>query len=95
LAVSSGIAVFLPGPGVVLNASKGEAARGQADITPDDFALIPVVMNEFDTAIHEATDRMGNKKILFVKKVNGKVYTASVERGNNQIGVITLWKTIA
>jgi hypothetical protein len=24
--------------------------------------------------------------------VNGTVYTASIERGNNQIGVITLWK---
>jgi hypothetical protein len=69
--------------------------RGQVDITPEDFAFIPAVMNEFDTAIHEDTDRMGNKKILFVKKVNGNVYTASIERGNKQIGVITLWKTKA
>ena len=26
---------------------------------------------------------------------NGNIYTASVERGNHQIGVITLWKTKA
>jgi hypothetical protein len=52
-------------------------------------------MNEFDFAEHEETDRKGNKKVLFFKKVNGIVYTASVERGNNQIGVITLWKTKA
>ena len=77
------------------NHGQGEAVRGQEDITPDDFALIPAVMNEFDTARHEDTDRRGNKKVLFIKKVNGTVYTASVERGNNQIGVITLWKTKA
>jgi hypothetical protein len=77
------------------NHGQGEAARGQENITPEDFALIPVVMNEFDSARHEDTDRRGNKKVLFVKKVNGTVYTASVERGNNQIGVITLWKTKA
>jgi hypothetical protein len=77
------------------NHGQGEAARGQENITPDDFALIPAVMNEFDTARHEDTDRRGNKKVLFIKKVNGTVYTASVERGNNQMGVITLWKTKA
>jgi len=77
------------------NHGQGEAARGQENIVPEDFALIPAVMNEFDSARHEDTDRRGNKKVLFVKKVNGTVYTASVERGNNQIGVITLWKTKA
>jgi len=74
------------------NHGQGESKRGQEDITPEDFALIPAVMNEFDTVRHEDTDRKGNKKILFTKKVNGTIYTASVERGNNQLGVITLWK---
>jgi hypothetical protein len=77
------------------NHGQGEAARGQVDITPEDFALIPAIMNEFDTARQEYTDRMGNKRILFIKKVNGTSYTASVERGNSQIGVISLWKTKA
>jgi hypothetical protein len=77
------------------NHGQGEARRGQEDITPEDFALIPAVMNEFDTVRYEDTDRRGNKKVLFIKKVNGTVYTASVERGNSQIGVITLWKTKA
>ena len=77
------------------NHGQGEAKRGQEDIKPEDFALIPAVMNEFDTAKHEDTDRKGNKKVLFVKKVNGTIYTVSVERGNKQIGVITLWKTKA
>jgi hypothetical protein len=71
---------------------QGEALRGQEDIKPEDFALIPYVMNNFDTARHENSDRAGNKKILFIKRVNGNVFTVSVERGNKQIGVITLWK---
>jgi len=30
-----------------------ETARGQINITPDDFALIPLVLNEFDKAGHD------------------------------------------
>jgi hypothetical protein len=71
---------------------QNENKRGQVDITPLDFALIPAVLNEYDTAEHTGQDKVGNKKLLFTKKVNGTVYTASIERGNNQIGVITLWK---
>jgi hypothetical protein len=74
------------------NHGQREAFRGQVDITPADFALIPFVMNEFDTAEIVGADNLGNRKILFTKQVNGNVYTVSVERGNNQIGVITLWK---
>ena len=72
---------------------QNEDKRGQVDITPADFALIPVILNEFDTAEHKGQDKLGNKKLFFTKKLNGNVYTASIERGNNQIGVITLWKT--
>jgi len=71
---------------------QNEDKRGQVDITPADFALIPVVLNEYDTAEQTGQDKTGNKKLFFTKKVNGTVYTASIERGNNQIGVITLWK---
>jgi hypothetical protein len=77
------------------NHGRNEAARGQVDITPADFALIPCVMNEFDTARHEETDRLGNRKIIFVKRTNGTVYTASVEMGNTKVRVITLWKVPA
>jgi hypothetical protein len=71
---------------------QNEDKRGQVDITPADFALIPVVLNEYDTAEHTGEDKMGNKKLLFTKKIKGTIYLASIERGNNQIGVITLWK---
>lgn len=72
---------------------QNEERRGQVDITPADFALIPVVLNEYDTAEHTGQDKAGNKKLFFSKKIEGAVYVASIERGNNQIGVITLWKT--
>jgi len=72
---------------------QNEEKRGQIDITPADFALIPVVLNEFDTIEHTGEDKIGNKKLFFTKKIEGTIYVASIERGNNQIGVITLWKS--
>jgi hypothetical protein len=72
--------------------SHNEDKRGQIDITPADFALIPVVLNEYDTAEHTGEDAKGNKKLMFTKKIERTIYAASIERGNNQIGVITLWK---
>ncbi|GAB6392133.1 MAG: PBECR3 family protein [Treponematales bacterium] len=71
---------------------QNEAARGQADITPDDFALVPYVLNEFDTVEHTETDKLGNKKILFSKRVDGFVFLATVERGDTRIQVKTFWK---
>jgi len=72
---------------------QNEDKRGQVDITPADFALIPVVLNEFDTVEHTGEDKLGNKKLFFTKKIEGTIYLASIERGNNQLGVITIWKT--
>ncbi|MCL2809257.1 MAG: hypothetical protein FWD24_04215 [Treponema sp.] len=72
---------------------QNEEKRGQIDITPADFALIPVVLNEFDTIDHTGEDKMGNKKLFFTKKIEGTIYVASIERGNSQIGVITIWKS--
>jgi len=44
------------------NHGQGEAERGQENIKPEDFALIPAVMNEFDSALHEETDAKGTKR---------------------------------
>ncbi|GBU28137.1 hypothetical protein R84B8_01695 [Treponema sp. R8-4-B8] len=57
-----------------------------------DFAFIPVIMNEYDTVEQTGEDKIGNKKLMFTKKIEGTFYIASIEKGNNQIGVITLWK---
>ena len=69
-----------------------EAAKGQIDITPDDFALIPLVLNEFDTIEHSLTDKLGYKKLLFQKNCEGIVYVATVERGESKVEVRTFWK---
>jgi hypothetical protein len=70
-----------------------EALRGQIDVTPDDIALIPLVLNEFDIAEHTETDRRGNKKILFKKRIDNLVYLATIERGPHKGEIRTLWKT--
>jgi hypothetical protein len=72
---------------------QGEALRGQADITPADFAFIPLVLNEFDTMEYTDIDKKGNKKILFKKKIDSLVYLATIERGPHKREVRTLWKT--
>jgi len=46
-------------------------ARGQVDITPGDFALIPFVLNKFDKAEYYQTDKKGNKKLLSQKIAKG------------------------
>jgi len=69
-----------------------EAARGQIDIAPEDFALIPFVLNEFDSAEHDITDKKGNKKLLFQKNCGGVVYVATIERGEHKVEVRTFWK---
>ena len=69
-----------------------EAARGQVNITPNDFALIPLVLNEFDKVEHELTDKMGLKKLLFQKRFKEMVYIATVERGEHKLEIRTFWK---
>jgi hypothetical protein len=69
-----------------------ESARGQVNITPDDFALIPLVLNEFDKVEHDLTDKMGFRKLLFQKKCEGLIYLAVVERGEYKMEVRTFWK---
>jgi len=71
---------------------KNEELRGQVDITPADFAFIPVILNEYDTVEQIGKDKKGNKKLEFTKKIEGTFYLVSIENGNNQIGIITLWK---
>ena len=69
-----------------------EVAKGQIDITPDDFALIPLVLNEYDKVEHSLTDKLGYKKLLFQKTCDGVIYVAAVERGETKVEVRTFWK---
>jgi len=48
---------------------QNEDKRGQIDITPTDFALIPVVLNEYDTAEYTGEDKMDNKNFYLLRKL--------------------------
>ena len=69
-----------------------ETARGQVNITPEDFTLIPLVLNEFDKVDHGIIDRKGNKKLLFQKNCGDMVYVATIERGEKKVEIRTFWK---
>jgi len=71
---------------------KNEELRGQVDITPADFAFIPVILNEYDIVEQIGENKIGDKRLMFTKKIEGTFYLVSIEKGNNQIGIITLWK---
>lgn len=70
-----------------------EALRGQVDITPADFAYIPLILNEFDTIELTSTDIKGNKRILFTKQIDNLLYLATIERGAHKAAIRTLWKS--
>ncbi|GHS93628.1 hypothetical protein FACS1894139_14590 [Planctomycetales bacterium] len=69
-----------------------ENKRNQADIMPNDIALIPFVINEFDEAWLDRKDKYGNRGVVFSKKINGDAYSVGYERGENKAQVITFWQ---
>ncbi|HJJ00283.1 MAG TPA: hypothetical protein OIM11_03945 [Coriobacteriaceae bacterium] len=69
-----------------------EEERGQKSITPEDFACIPKVLNEFDTCEHTDTDKLGSKKFLLQKDINGIVYIVTIQRGKRKLQIKTMWK---
>lgn len=69
-----------------------ETNRAQEMITPDDFACIPTVLNEFDTCEHTDTDKLGNKKFLLRKNIGGNVYLVTIQRGKKKLEIKTIWK---
>lgn len=71
-----------------------EETRGQQAITPQDFACIPAVLNEFDSCEHTDTDKLGNKKFLLRKNIGGEVYLVTIQRGKRKLQVKTMWKEI-
>ena len=69
-----------------------EERRGQQSIVPNDFALIPKVLNEFDACEHTDTDKLGNKKLLLRKEIGDTVYLVTAQRGKGKLEVKTMWK---
>jgi hypothetical protein len=68
-----------------------EWMRGQIDITPEDIAFIPFIMNEFDTAKYEGDSARG-KRHSFTKQINGTAYVISIEQGEHKQRLVSFWK---
>lgn len=71
---------------------QSEELRGQVTIMPEDFARIPIVLNEFDTCEFVDTDKLGNKKFLLSKDIDGNIYLITIQRGKRKLEIKTMWK---
>lgn len=70
-----------------------EEQRGQLTIEPADFAIIPKVINDFDTCEHVDTDKLNNKKFILTKDMGDLVYIVTIQRGKRKLEIKTMWKT--
>jgi hypothetical protein len=72
--------------------SRGEEPRGQVSLAPGDFAVLPEVLNDFDTCERTGIDKLGNKLFLLSKEIDGTWYVVTVQRGKRKLQVKTMWK---
>ena len=74
--------------------SSGEEKRGQVNLTPEDIAIIPYILNNYDAIERspEYDDRMGNRAITVRKRINGVSVVATIEQGKNKEFVVTQWQ---
>jgi hypothetical protein len=70
----------------------GEQKRGQVEIKPSDFAVIPLILNDFDSITHTNTDKLGNKRFLITKDIGDTAYIATIQRGKKKMEIKTFWK---
>ena len=70
----------------------GEIERGQVNINPQDFAALPLILNEFDSIKHTDTDKLGNKKLLITKDIGEMAYVVIIQRGKRKMEIKTFWK---
>ncbi|MGM9812387.1 MAG: hypothetical protein ACI30V_06030 [Muribaculaceae bacterium] len=69
-----------------------EELRGQKNLTPDDIAIIPYIVNNFDSMELEPkyNDRKGNRAITIKKRINGVSAVATIEKGKEKEFLVTL-----
>ena len=73
--------------------SQNEGLRGQVTLTPEDIAVLPYVINNFDTIerSEDYDDRMGNKALKLSKQINGITVVTTIERGESKNYVVSSW----
>jgi hypothetical protein len=72
--------------------SKNEENRGQINVTPKDFRLMPLIIHEFDSVEMTDSDKLGNRRFIFSKKIEGTDYAAAIERGKRKMEVRSFWR---
>jgi len=72
---------------------QNEGLRGQVTLTPEDIAVLPYVINNFDTIerSEDYDDRMGNKALKLSKQINGITVVTTIERGESKNFVVSSW----
>ena len=73
-----------------------ESQRGQIEMTPEDIATIPYVMNNWDymELNPEYDDKLGNVAIEIRKRINGVSVVGTIARGKDKEFVVTSWKYV-
>ncbi|MGI6521177.1 MAG: LPD23 domain-containing protein [Fermentimonas sp.] len=73
--------------------STQEENRGQISLTPEDIAVIPFVVNNYDTMerAKEYDDKLGNRAVTIKKRINGISVVATIERGKSKEFVVSSW----
>ena len=73
--------------------TKEEAKRGQSAMTPEDIAILPYVVNNFDSIEREPKhDKKSGRALTISKRINGLSVVATLEQGKKNVFVVTTWK---
>ena len=69
-----------------------EAKRGQIDIVPEDFVIIPYLLNNYDSIRHASEyDKKGKRAIEIKKRINGVAVVTTIEEGKRSQAYVSLW----
>ncbi len=72
--------------------NKEEKVRGQVELSPEDVALLPYIVNNFDYAKHNEDYDQGKRRAIEIgKRINGTNIVTTIETGPFSQLVITHW----
>ncbi|MDR0596541.1 MAG: hypothetical protein LBG50_03270 [Clostridiales Family XIII bacterium] len=71
---------------------RGESDRGQSDIMPEDFRVLPTLLSDFDDIEEGVPDKLGNSRYMLRKQIGDMHYLALVQRGKRKLEIKTFYK---
>ena len=69
-----------------------EEKRGQVSLTPENITDVYDVINDLDEATLEQSDATGNRRMMIVKDLNGRMFSLLIERGKAKAEIKTVYK---